>query len=293
MQRVSLAAKFRVLHREAHAAGGLRCRTWFRRLVAAETASPRVVRRGRWSTWFNTSFCHLIISAAESVRQAGISLTRAQERAAGAARPWTQAQECRSVTGLQRATCDLLQERDQRDPERRMRSKLEHWVIPLFPRLRAQRAVVMLQRITALVPPRVTAAVIRTLWSGWCTGRRFGGRNACMYCGMEDGDSVEHATVCGELARFGARYLRLPYVSEVGPRRLSFLLLDPPSELSDVRLTLGALRVAAAYRLHCRFRNQRAALRGEHTVRRALEQAVREAVQGHRGATTIFDSRWA
>ena len=110
---------------------------------------------------------------------------------------------------------------------------------------------------------------------------------------MEDNDSVEHVTVCGALATFGARYLRLPYISEVGPRRLSFLLLDPPSELTDARLTLGALRVAAAYRLHCRFRSQPAALRGEDTVRRALEQAVREAVQGHHGATTVFDSRWA
>ena len=103
---------------------------------------------------------------------------------------------------------------------------------------------------------------------------------------------MEHVTVCGALATFGARYLRLPYISEVGPRRLSFLLLHPPSELTDARLTLGALRVAAAYRLHCRFRSQPAALRGEHTVRRALEQAVREAAQAHHGATTVFDSRW-
>ncbi|CAK0814551.1 unnamed protein product, partial [Prorocentrum cordatum] len=224
---------------------------------------------------------------------AGISLAIAQERAADSAvRPWTQAQAGRSVTGLQRAICDLLQERDQRSPESRMRAKLEQWVVPLFPRLRAQRAVAMLRRLTALVPPRTTAAVIRTLWSGWRTSRRFGCRRACLYCGMEDGGSVEHASVCGALARFGARYLRLPYVSEVGPRRLSFLLLGPPSELTAMRLTLGASLVAAAYRLHCRFRNQRAELRGEEAVRRALEQAVKEAVQGNHGATTIFDARW-
>ncbi|CAK0851197.1 unnamed protein product [Prorocentrum cordatum] len=175
-----------------------------------------------------------------------------------------------------------------------MRAKFEHWEVALFPRLRAQRAVAALHRLAALVPPRVAAAVWRTLWSGWCTARRFGGRAACLFCGLEDGDSVEHVTVCRALAEseFGAGHLRLPYRQDRDARRQDFLLLKPQSEVTDARLTLGALRVAAAYRMHCKFRQQRAALNGEHTVRRALEQAVREAVQGHRWAAAVMDTRW-
>ena len=113
-----------------------------------------------------------------------------------------------------------------------------------------------------------------------------------MFCGLEDGDSVEHATVCRALAEFGAGHLRLPYRRDHEARRLDVLLLEPQSELTDARLTLGALRVAAAYGLHRRFRRQRAALSGAHTARRALEQFVRGAVQGHRQAAAVLDTRW-
>ena len=113
-----------------------------------------------------------------------------------------------------------------------------------------------------------------------------------MFCGLDDGDSVEHATVCRALAEFGAGYLRLPYHQDREARRLDFLLLSPQSEFMDARLTLGALRVAAAYQLHCKFRRQRAVLVDAHAVRRALEQAVREAVQGHRRAAAALDTRW-
>ena len=109
---------------------------------------------------------------------------------------------------------------------------------PPFPRLRAQRAVIVLRRLAILTPPRVAAAVWRTLWSGWCTARRFGGRKPCLFCGLEDGDSVEHVTVCRALAEFGAGYLRLPYRRVRDERRWGFLLLEPQSELTDERLTL-------------------------------------------------------
>ena len=127
-----------------------------------------------------------------------------------------------------------------------MRQKLEKWEIPVFPRRRASRAIAMLQRLAKLVPPRVAAAALRTLWKGWCTARRFGSRAPCLFCGYEDGDSLEHMSVCRVIARFGAGWLRLPYVVDPGQRRLDFLLLHAPSEISDDRPTSGFLRLAAA-----------------------------------------------
>ena len=174
-----------------------------------------------------------------------------------------------------------------------MRLKLEKWQVPLFPRLRAQRGVAMLRRLPTLVPPRVVAAVLRTLWSGWCTARRFGQTGPCLFCGAHGGDSVEHASVCKALACFGQDHLRLPYTYDVGQRRMSFLLLEHASLLWDGRLALGALRLAAAYRLHCTFRRRPWALTGAEVVRRALEQNVRALVQGHTVATGYLDGRWA
>eukprot|EP00959_Pyramimonas_sp_CCMP1952_P238107 4976079-Pyramimonas_sp.AAC.1 len=46
-------------------------------------------------------------------------------------RPWTQAHERRSVTGLQRSIYGILQARGERDPERRMRSQLGSCAVPL------------------------------------------------------------------------------------------------------------------------------------------------------------------
>ena len=164
--------------------------------------------------------------------------------------------------------------------------------MPLFPRVRASRAVAMLSRLASLGPPRVAAAVLRTLWSGWCTSRRFGRRSTCLFCGTEDGDSVEHASICKVLACFGRDYLLLPYHTTPGPRRVGFLLLEAASQLVDEGLLLGALRITSAYHLHCKFRRGPRVHRGPDWVRRALEQGVKEAVQGHPKATAILDKRW-
>ena len=162
----------------------------------------------------------------------------------------------------------------------------------LFPRLRALRALAMLHRLPKLVAPRVSAAVLRTLWSGWCTARRFGRRAPCLFCKTEDGDSIEHVSLCPTLAQFGHADLRLPYFADAEQRRIDFLLLRHASELSDARLALGALRVAAAYQVHCNFRRRPGALRGQEVVRGALLQTVKQLVQGHDVAMAIFDGRW-
>ena len=290
---VALAAKLRVLHQEARAQGGLRCQAWLQRLAEAERASEHVVRQARWRAWLQSSFCHELTAASDAFRRLGITFTAVQLRAAkGIAPPWSPNKARQVAAGIQHAAGELLMATEQRFPEARMRAKLERWEVPLFPRLRAQRAMRVLRRLSALVPPRVLAAVLRTWWSGWCTARRFGKRASCLFCGSAGWDSVEHASVCRVLAHFGAAHLRLPHFEEAGARRLGFLLLGPPAALSNAQLTLGALRMAAAYRTHCRFRRSRAALQEAGAVQRALAQAVRELVQGHPGAIACYDARW-
>ena len=71
------------------------------------------------------------------------------------------------------------------------------------------------------------------------------------------------------------------------------MLLEPRSRLNDRQLTLGALRVAATCRLHCSFRRRPTALRGNGVVSLAMEQTLRELVQGHAPATAALDGRRA
>ena len=220
-------------------------------------------------------------------------MLRVRRHAAGEVQePFTLAQERRARQQFQRSATTLMQSCRVRFPEIRMRRSLEHWDLPLFPRVRAQRAVAMLQRLSLISPPRVFAAVLRTLWSGWCSARRFGRRSRCIFCGMEDADSLEHVTACRVLANFGHDFLRLPYHALPGQRRLAFLFLEPASQLADETLLLGAIRVTAAYHVHCRFRRNALVHKGREWARRALEQRAREAVLGHPRAMTIFDARW-
>ena len=248
---------------------------------------------GRFRSWFATSFCHGLQDAVDKLSSMGISLPAVRLRAVGSlTQPFTLAQARRADRRMQRAVGELLRAQQRRFPEVRMRQKLERWDLPLFPRLRAERAVDVSRRLAALTPPRVAAAVLRTYWSGWCTARRFGGRARGLFCGDSDGDSVEHASICKVLAGFGRDHMRLPGPPDPGDRRLAFLLLLPRSQLGDVQLTLGALRLAAAYRVHCLFRRRPERLRTAEAIRGALGQAVKELVQGHRIATQALDQRW-
>ncbi len=72
-------------------------------------------------------------------------------------------------------------------------------------------------------------------------------------CSMGD-DAVEHYMRGSKIYFHGCTRLRLPRRPAVEERGLSFMLLDPPSELPDEQLVLRALLLTAAYRLHCTLR---------------------------------------
>ena len=191
-------------------------------------------------------------------------------------------QRCQRDGGIQKIIAQLLRNRGLRWPEVRMRQRLEHWDLPLYPRLRASRAVGVLRRLSRLVPPRIVAAVLRTLWSGWCTARRFGRRADCLFCKMQEGDYVEHVSICPVIARFGRGFLRLPYQVDPSARRLSFFLLEPASQLVDDVLILGSLRLAAAYRLHCLFRRSSSVLQVGRMCAELLSRPPRSSCRGAR-----------
>ena len=174
MQEVSLAARFRVMHREASATGGLRARAAVSRLDALLADTCYLYRSGRWRHWFRFSYYHNQAAANDHYRQLGITITAIEEELAGSAtRPHTRAQANRLAHGVQRAARLALSHHRGRHPELRLRAKLEKWQLPLFPRLRAMRAVKLLERLPCLVPPRVLSAILRTWFNGWCTKRRF------------------------------------------------------------------------------------------------------------------------
>ena len=158
--------------------------------------------------------------------------------------------------------------------------------------LRAQR---LLQMMGTKVPPRVWAAVWRTLWNGWNTNRRRQGRGAlrgCMFgCPPEAADSIEHYACCTRLAAVAGPALGLPRIVEPRAALADFLGLDV-GRAADQLAVPKAIRMAAAYKVHCMAAHW--AVGVGVTAVEALRQALREVVRGHPGATRVYDTAgWA
>ena len=293
MQEVSWAARFRVAHREASATGGLPVTSSVRRLDALYTGTVYLYRGGRWRSWYQNSYFHNLAAAVQHLRQQGITIATVEEAlGATAPRPHTRARVRGLAHGVQQAARAAIARTLRSCPEARFRKKLERWRLSIFPRIRAMRATRVVPRLRRLVPPRVAAAVLRTWFNGWCTKRRFQGRSKCIFGCTYGEDAVDHYMSCTCLYRHGTTRLLLPPAADFFDRGTSFMLLDSKAALPDDVLTKRALLLAAAYRLHCRYRRE-VGFADDEVRRRALDQAVKEAALGHAGAVRLLDGLWA
>ena len=129
--------------------------------------------------------------------------------------------------------------KDQRSffPHNYVRSRLEGWELPRFPRLNADEALSTLAFLGDKVPPRVSAAVLGTFFHRWITDDKMPPKNCdgvimrygskCMFGCSHGDDSLRHYTTCYHVGTFGRSFLGLAYPQDMKDRRARFLLLDP------------------------------------------------------------------
>ena len=290
IEKEAMAAKLRVVAWEAEASGGIRCRDRVARIVDALNRAPHLGRVMRQGTWALESYAHVLQENEEQLNNKGISVQQVNVLAAGGHRPWTEVQTRRARMRFQRTAARSIRDAEPgRNVEDRLRLKLERWDVALFPRVRAIRASRVLQKLNTATPPRVLAAVLTTWFDGWCTMRRFGGIGSCVLCGRAEGDDLEHLPHCPEIRVFSVRGLGLAHHDQLRERTADFLLLG--QDATDV-LTLKAIRLAAAYQVHCASRREPGRLRGVEVAYRALVHAAKELVSGHGYATRAVDDRW-
>ena len=156
----------------------------------------------------------------------------------------------------------------------------------MFPRIRVERAMLLLPAIASATPARVRAAVLRTWWNGWVTKRRFQQRSRGCIFGCDYPDSIEHYAYCPVVAEFGSRFLGLGRAEDPVA---DFMVLSPRYTSADQAvLVRKAVRVAAVYKLHCSVRHRpsgaAATLRPE-----TLFQTAREIARGHAKVCQILD----
>ena len=202
-------------------------------------------------------------------------------------RPWSREVAVKVRGDFQRTVMWFVGEHSGDMPITRVRTRLSRWDLSLFPRLRVLRFRRLHQQLGRAVPPRVSAAVWRTQWTGWCTERRMASLGGPR-CGRIFGcprapDEIEHYATCRAVAAFALCRLRLVAAPVGAPRLRDFFLLDtlPDGPLQDTTI-LRAVRTAAVYRTHTLVRHgcvPRGAAAAE-----ALHQCARELVRGHQRA---------
>ena len=169
-----------------------------------------------------------------------------------------------------------------------MRQRIVRWNL-CGPELRmGRRAVNRLAQLRRLVPPRVSAAVLSTLWNRWCTARRFQRQGVCVLGCKCAEDSIEHYASCPMIRCFGWTFLRLHWLPQEG---LLHLLVLHGALSDDSSLCRAAILTYAAWRTTETLR--RAAVPQHNDARRMLEQYAREAVRGHPSAAAMLDTSWA
>ena len=173
-----------------------------------------------------------------------------------------------------------------------MRRKLQRWGLPGFPRRSAASAARLLVQLRGSVAPRVQVAVLRTIFNGWVTGRRFQRRYEGLCCFARGGDNmVEHYLRCRVVRDFAWRRLRL----DLPPDRCWpwLLLAATPDDIHCSRHFTQRLAILhyVIYRVVHRMRHLEGPARDDHFG--CLGQALVEAVLGHPSSTRLLSEIWA
>ena len=184
-----LAAKVRVYRYENASHGGLNVLQRSRALRQAVDQAPYIGRYHIWKSWVDTNPLFVLKETYEECVAKGHTITRIEQAITGpgASRPHSLPTTATIRCRFHAALAGRLRRGEQCFPERRMRAQ---------PRVAAQRALLTLETLRALVTPRISNAVVSTLWHRWTTARRFQQTQACcLQCAPEAQDSIEHYAV--------------------------------------------------------------------------------------------------
>ncbi len=170
-----------------------------------------------------------------------------------------------------------------------MRHKLERFNFSGLQALTASRCVRALTILKELVNPRVSAAVLRTLFNGWCTSHRFQGSGNCLFnCSYWAKDKLEHYAVCPHVISFGKKFLNLyPGPDGIQPGQFITMGLNEGS-VSDDTLVRRAIWIFSVYRTMSEVAHG-TQLNSEE-LQELMRQFAREAVRGHGISPAILEN---
>ena len=145
------------------------------------------------------------------------------------------------------------------------------------------------------VPPKVLAAHYRAWMDGWTTSARMhntGGTRACIWCGLREGDKLQHYCGCPVLQRWRTKRLAIPWASEIGERHTQFFNLLGPNKNDPIDTVVRGLALAASYHAYNACTHSPSPPSQEE-AENALNQSLKEMVKGRGRLVKLVDAIWA
>ena len=286
LKHTTMAAQRRVLQYENRLQGGLGIAGKAVEIHRTIRESDFALRKARWQAWYDLGPTSTLKRNKEELDKMGLTGAVLLAKA-GMPDDFTErtAQKRMAVQKkFQKTTRDAILQCTKPDHERRLRHKLDVFNLPGNKRTTVLHCLGILRDLKRLVPPRVSAAVLRTMFNGWTTEHRFQKISQCKLgcCGFTDTDSIEHYSECPTVIRFARTFLNLS-AQEHEPGLGNFVTLGGcyGTEM-DSTLVLRAILVYATYRTSDLYRRKGPTDRS--TAIQAMQQFAKDAVRGHNAA---------
>jgi hypothetical protein len=268
-----------------------------------------------WGGWYAQAHVSVLYHNEQHLRRQGLSLSECLSALAGGVpRPWAEEVKAKQKKELQKFVTAAIKNKIRPDPVARIRYKLNlrKWLDPkatrpsdiysarkLIPGPHAwitNRVSNNLQKLHKLVPPRVCAAVFRTIFNGWCTAGRFQQagmpNDKCwLGCGSTAHDKIEHYCRCQVVKNVFRTKLHVELHSS---RALACFCLATHEQFQDDTLAISALGIYAVYMStnYHRLTYAHASLVNAQSAAQHMGQSIIQGCQGHPALVRLLDSRW-
>ena len=260
--------------------------------------SRYVSRIDKWGDWYNNNLCKNLVFNSRWLAQNSIHAPDIIAEILGhRARSWDAEDMAKIKNKFQKTAVAAIKQLFAPPARARIRAKLERWRgVPFGLTGQPGQYMYSIHRrlllIAKEVPPRVHAAVFRTLFNGWCTRRRFQQRastsNVCAFkCSHTAEDSLEHYVRCPAALRAARNYLHLQYPVEMA---LDIWLLNSAwLDLPDIRMGISLL----IYGIYSAYNTLRyGGVSSEQQAHHLIVQHCKQGAFGHAKAMKYLDSRW-
>ena len=287
------AAQKRLQLWENRADGGLAVDARFAQLQDAISNTEHLARVVQWNEWYQTGPIATLYKNSRELdtlglhsdallNQAGWDDIDPADRDSGVRKVRKQFQKCARKT---------ITRMDLPDNVGRIRVKLKRWRLSGIELTTATRCARMLKDLPRCTPPRVVAAVWRTMWNGWTTSRRFQKTGSCLLCcnSTVGDDSIEHYARCSVLRDLCHRFIGLPD-SHDSTWLGNFVVLGlNHGSVCEGTLAKRAIAVYATYRTTNKLRHSPCT--DCSIIKDMMCQFAREAVRGHGPATRFLEAQ--